>query len=79
MNLNYKQRQLAFCEVILQHRAFKEAFEYCMKTGLMPDTSTIVSIMRNAKLYNVESMSTYIRRSSTISGWINWMLGIIEE
>ena len=79
MNLNYKQRQLAFCEAILQHRAFKETFNHCMETGSMPDTSTIVSIMQKSNLYKVESMSTYTRRSSTISGWINWMLGIIEE
>ena len=79
MNLNYKQRQLAFCEVILQHRAFKETFNHCMETGSMPDTSTIVAIMQESNLYKVESMSTYVRRSSTISGWINWILGLIEE
>ena len=79
MKLNYKQRQLAFCKTILQHRAFKETFRLCMKTGSIPDTSTIVGIMQESNLYKVESMSTYIRRSSTISGWINWMLGLIEE
>ena len=77
INLNYKQRQLAFCEVILRHRAFKETFNHCMETGSMPDTKTIVSIMQESNLYNVKSMSTYVRRSSTISGWINWMLGLI--
>ena len=50
-----------------------------MKMGTMPDTSTIVAIMQESNLYKVESMSTYVRRSSTISGWINWMLGLIEE
>lgn len=79
MNLNYRQRQLAFCELILQHRAFKETFNLCMATGSMPDTTTIVSIMQKSNLYNVESMSTYVRRSSTISSWINWMIGLTEE
>ena len=78
MNLNYKQRQLAFCEAILQHRAFKETFNHCMEMGSMPDTSAIVAIMLESNLYKVECMSTYVRRSSTISGWINWMLGLIE-
>ena len=77
MNLNYKQRQLAFCKAILQHQAFKETFELCMRTGSMPDTPAIVEIMQRANLYKVESMSTYVRRSSTISGWINWMLGLV--
>ena len=79
MSLNYKQRQLAFCKVILQHRAFKETFNRCIETGTIPDTQTIVSIMQKSNLYKVESISTYIRRASTISGWINWMLGLIER
>lgn len=79
MKLNYKQRQLAFCEAILQHRAFKETFELCMETGSMPDTATIVDIMQKSNLYKVESRNTFARRSSTISGWINWMLDLIEE
>lgn len=79
MNLNYKQRQLAFCEMILQHRAFRETFDCCMKTGSMPDAATIVTVMQQSNLYRVGSMSTYERRSSTISGWINWMLGLVGK
>lgn len=79
MNLNYKQRQLAFCEVILQHRVFKETFNLCMEIGSIPETTAIVAIMQESQIYKVESESTYERRSSTISGWINWMLGLIEE
>lgn len=78
MNLNYRQRQLAFCKAILQHHVFKETFNLCMETGSMPDTSGIVAIMQEANLYKVESMSTYVRRSSTVSSWINWMLGLID-
>ena len=79
MKLNYKQRQLAFCESILQHRAFRETFHLRMETGTMPDTSVIVAIMQKSGLYKVESMSTYERRSSTISGWVNWMLGLLDD
>ena len=79
MKLNYKKRQLAFCKLILQHRPFKEIFSQCMETGVMPNTETIVSIMQRASLYNINSLSTYNRRSSTISGWINWMLSLIKE
>lgn len=79
MNLKYKQRQLAFCEAILRHRVFKEVFNLSMEAGNIPDTSTIVGIMQKSNLYKVESMKTYIRRSSTISGWIHWILGLISE
>ncbi len=30
-------------------------------------------------LGNVEAESTFVRRTSTIVGWKNWMLSIIEE
>lgn len=76
MDLNYRQRQLAFCEAVLQHRVFRETFSLRMQTGFMPDVPAIVGIMQKAALYRVGSMSTYVRRSSTISGWINWMFGL---
>lgn len=79
MNLPYKQRQLAFCEAILQHHAFNETFSLCMEKGSIPDMTTIVNIMQNSNLYKIESRSTYERRASTISGWINWMLRLIDE
>lgn len=79
MNSPYKQRQLAFCEAILQHRAFNETFRLCMEKGSIPDTTAIVAIMQNSNLYKVESRSTYERRASTVIGWINWMLKLIDE
>lgn len=78
MNLNYRHRQLAFCRAILHHRPFREAFLLSLETGTVPDTPAIVAIMRRSNLYKVESMSTYIRRSSTISGWLHWMFGLID-
>lgn len=76
MKLSYKQRQLAFCRAILKHRPFQEVLRICMETGFMPDTEAIVAIMQSSRLYKVESPSTYQRRSSTVSGWVNWMLGL---
>lgn len=78
MRLTYKQRQLAFCHAILQHRPFKEVFDSCMKTGFMPDMETIVDIMRNSGLYKVGSPSTYRRRASTVSRWISWILDLTK-
>lgn len=77
MKLNYKQRQLALCKCILEHRVFYEVFSLC-QSGSVPDRNTIVQIMKQSNLYKVESESTYIRRASTISGWINWMLDLIH-
>lgn len=79
INLNYRERQLALCEAILRHRAFRETFDFCMETGVMPDAAAIVDIMQRSNLYKVESKSTYLRRSSTISGWIHWMLDLTQS
>lgn len=78
MNLGYRQRQLALCEAILKHRPFRETFRLYLETGIMPDASAIVSVMKQSGLYKVESISTYKRRSSTVSGWIHWMLSLAE-
>lgn len=79
MSLEYKERQLAIVAQILKHKAFKETLKLHLQCGEMPDAKTVVQIMRQSDLYHVEAESTYARRSSTIVGWINWILSIIEE
>ncbi len=79
MKMEYKQRQLFIVAKILRHKVFNEVLKLHLKTGEMPDLQTIVKIMKDSQLYNVDADSTYIRRSSTITGWINWILELIEE
>jgi hypothetical protein len=45
----------------------------------VPNKENVIEIMKESKLYNVDSDSTYYRRASTIMGWINWILNRIEE
>lgn len=78
MVLRYKQRQLAFCECILQHRVFQEVFKRCMACGCMPNRNEIIYIMKCCNLFRIGSESTFARRSSTINGWLNWMLGLLQ-
>lgn len=78
MKLEYKERQLAIISQILMHSVFNETLKLCLQCGEMPDKKTIIQIMKRSNLYNVESDSTYLRRASTVVGWINWILGIIE-
>ncbi len=77
MGLNYKQRQLALCKCILEHKVFYEVFSLC-QSGSISDRNTIVQIMKQSNLYKVGSDSTYLRRASTVSGWINWMLDLVQ-
>lgn len=74
---SYKQRQLAYCQRILSHKAFYEVTRLYFDRGQLPDKVEIVSIMKNSNLYHVESESTYARRASTIRAWVEWIAGLI--
>ena len=77
--LSIKDRQIEFLKLILSHAAFKETLELYFDEGEIPSKEEIVEIMKKAKLYKVDSDSTYFRRASTIIGWINWILNQIDE
>lgn len=79
MTLEYKERQLAIVAQILKHRAFNETLKLHLRYGEMPSIDTIVQIMKQSHLYRVESDKTFRRRASTIVGWINWILNIVED
>lgn len=79
LGLEYKERQLAIVTQILAHKVFNATLKLHLQYGEMPDKQTIIRIMKEANLYNIEADSTYLRRSSTVVGWINWILGIVEE
>lgn len=79
LELSYKQRQLAYCNLILSHKAFGDTLRKYLESGNMPSTGEIVRIMKSANLYHVESDSTFERRSSTIKGWLNWIIELINE
>lgn len=78
LRLKYKQRQLAFCSLILSHGVFNKTLRLWLLRGKMPQTVEIVDIMKQAGLYRVESESTYGRRASTVKGWLGWVLGLVS-
>ncbi len=79
MKMDYRHRQLAFCKQILEHRPFNIVCRLYFSSHEMPTKSDIENIMKDSALYNVEKESTFIRRSSTISGWLTWISGILED
>lgn len=79
MMLEYKEKQLALVAQILKHKVFNEVLTRHLHYGEMPQKETIVEIMKNAQLYHIEADSTYMRRASTVIGWVNWILDTIEE
>ena len=79
MELGYRERQIALATQILKHKVFNETLRLHLQYGEMPERKKIVQIMKVANLYNVGSESTYDRRASTVIGWVNWILGIIDS
>ncbi len=72
-------RQLEFVKLILAHSVFNQILKEYFATGQMTSNREIVSVMKLANLYKVEKGETFNRRASTVKGWINWILGLIEE
>ena len=79
MELGYRERQLAIIGEILRHRPFREALRLYLNRGEVPDTGTVMEIMKASDLYRVGAESTYYRRASTVIRWINWILEAVEE
>ena len=78
-NINLVDRQKEFMKIIVSHSAFKQTLKLYLENGEMPTKENIVEIMRKSKLHKVGSDSTYFRRASTITGWINWIMNQIDE
>ena len=76
--LKYRDRQLKYVEYILQHRPFRQAFNECLQNSEMPNKNRVVEIMEESAIYNVQAKSTYERRASTITGWINWIIQLTK-
>ncbi|KQS36823.1 hypothetical protein [Pedobacter sp. Leaf194] len=72
-------RQKEFTKLILSHRAFADSLKLYLESGAEPKKTAIVAIMKASGLYMVRSDATYFRRASTILGWLNWILGQLED
>ena len=79
LNMKFKQRQLAYCESILSHKAFNLSLRLYFQKNKMPSTNEILNIMMQSHLFNVESDETFRRRAKTIKGWINWISAQIRD
>jgi hypothetical protein len=45
----------------------------------MPERNRVVELMKAARLNKIEKEETYRRRAGTITGWINWILEIVNK
>ncbi|MFN8575540.1 MAG: transcriptional regulator [Candidatus Sericytochromatia bacterium] len=71
-------RQIVFIKLILSHSIFNKTLKLYFKSFRPPNKTEILVLMRESNLYKIDSDSTFKRRASTISGWVNWILRSIE-
>lgn len=67
-------------EAILSHEVFNKCFKLYLKQAGYISKKNIVEIMKECSLYNLaKDSSTYGRRASSISAWINWIVMLTNE
>ncbi|MFN8431301.1 MAG: transcriptional regulator [Spirosomataceae bacterium] len=78
-NLSLTERQKEFVKMIVSQSVFNKTLKRALENGEIPKKEEIVEIMKSSNLNKVDSPKTFIRRSSTIIGWINWIFSQIDE
>ena len=76
LKMRYKERQLEYVRLILEHRIFYELFETIHKGGKAPDKKTIAAKMREMR---VCGESLVERRASSVRGWLYWIMALVNS
>lgn len=82
MGLPLRERKLALTAEILKHTVFRETLRAAFASGPtaeLPPRGEIVDVMRRVAPGGMEGGSTFIRRASTVRGWIRWILELTGE
>jgi predicted transcriptional regulator len=77
--LSIFDRKLELIALILRHEIFNQTLMLYFKHGNISSKKEVVEMMRAANLHNINSTKTYNRRSSTVIGWIKWIISLVEE
>lgn len=77
--LSLNQRQIELIKLIVQHTVFNKILQSIFSRGRSLSRNEVIEIMKQSKLTNIGSESTYSRRASTVMAWINWILNQLEE
>lgn len=73
--LRYRERQLAYVRLILEHRIFHELFGQMLQSGAAPERREIERKMEELR---VCGQSLLRRRASSVAAWLKWIGGLAE-
>ena len=77
-SLDIKKRNLAIVKLILQHKPFHEVFRFYLDNKRLPRSDEIFDILKQNKIYNVNSDVTLKRRAASVRSWIRWIINLYE-
>ena len=75
LKMKYKDRQLEYVRLILEHQIFHELFEIMMRIGDVPDKACVAAKMRELGVCGENLID---RRSSSVRGWLYWILTLVN-
>ena len=75
--LPYREKYLGLMGAILRQPVFHRAFELVLRRGEIPNANQVVRLMLEAGLPLAQN--TLERRSSTVRGWLGWILAQCGE
>lgn len=76
MALSYKKKHLALMKKVLERSVFYKAFDIFIDRNMLPDKQAICQIMKSTNFQIPINDTTIERRSSTVVGWLKWMIDI---
>lgn len=75
LKMKYKERQLEYVRLILEHQIFYELFGIVLQIGEVPDKNCVMGKMKELSVCGDNLID---RRSSSVRGWLYWMLTLVN-
>lgn len=70
-----RDRNLAFARLMFEHEILRRFFMKSFKTGVLPSKQEIIGVMAELNVCNPGNKgSMWERRSSSVLGWIKWLM-----
>lgn len=73
--MNYKERNLKLVELIFQHKIFAICFDYIINNGDLPSKEFIKIKMKELEVCSDNLLN---RRSSSVIGWLKWIVTLTK-
>ena len=69
-----EDRNSVLAYLILSHRVFYKVFEAYLMCFEMPDSETLLKIIKASKVHINDNDEMFRRRVSTVSSWVQWII-----